>query len=83
MDIAYSFINLCKKSYELRKEKLRQFESEKKQFDTETFTCYNCQKTFKQKRFLKSHITRTHLSSNEKTHGGRLSLKFYINFVNF
>ncbi|XP_066255473.1 zinc finger protein 557-like [Euwallacea similis] len=68
LDVVYKFIHLCRKSYKLRRGNLQLQESEpqKNQLDNESFTCFTCKKVFKKKRFLKSHITRTHLASDDR-----------------
>ncbi|KAH1011626.1 hypothetical protein HUJ04_000954 [Dendroctonus ponderosae] len=69
VNIVYEFIEECRKSDVLRREKLQHLkeELEEKKVELETFTCYACKKSFKKKRFLKAHITRIHVTIEDKS----------------
>lgn len=59
MDSAYSFIQACLQSGELRKEQLRIL-TEQKNTTQKEFICHKCNKKFKQKRSLTIHLKKCH-----------------------
>ncbi|CAG9768083.1 unnamed protein product [Ceutorhynchus assimilis] len=71
LNTVYKFIELCKVSEILRDEKLKQYDDELSKPPGEIFTCDPCQKTFKKKRFLKTHITKAHTDEKFKKKFGK------------
>ncbi|XP_076255900.1 uncharacterized protein LOC143193523 [Rhynchophorus ferrugineus] len=67
LNLAYEFIMCCKQSKLLREEKynkLQQIEQDKAN-KQELIICDICKKSFKQKRFLKLHITKMHMKVSD------------------
>lgn len=67
LNLVYEFIMCCKKSKDLREQQLIKFqeEIEQKLNIEELVICDICKKSFKQKRYLKLHITRVHLKTSK------------------